>query len=874
MTIQRLLGAALATTLAALATPLAGAATASLSASADNYYANMPFTLTLKAEGFAEEPPPAPPPLAIAGCEVTYLGMSPSVSSHIQIINGRRSEWKQVTFNYQWRVVAAATGRYSVPALRLSQNGVEAGTPAAAFEVAALPATSDMIVRMELPERDLWAGETFDVAVTWLLNREVESHEFSVPLFSIAGAEVTSPRAGGTQAMRFAAGAGEVALPLERSQVRENGRAYTRFRFPARVTLHRPGAVEVAPVRVLARLQTGTTRDSWGFRRARHELFSAQGERRRLTVRPLPEAGRPANFVNAIGTGFAIDVQASRTVVAVGDPIELTVRLHSDGPLTGVGLPRLDGPGALPPALFGITEASPAGEIDDATGSKRFAVTARIKSAEVREVPPLSFAYFDPVAGAYRSVASQPIALSVGAGQLVGAGEVVAAPRPEAALPTPATSGGPSAGGGAGGLTTLLGADMALSDGAQTLATPWQPSGAVLIALYLLPCGAFASALLLRRSTGRRQHGRELKQAASALQRALGSTAPAREAAPLVATAARRLARLAGVDPAAFGPLLERLETRAFDPAAAAEPLPAEAVAELGQLARQWRRQAAKGVAASVALAMVLLAAPAAWAEAPAAVPQDHASALAAARDTYGKALAETDRLRRVRLFAGAERALRSLAAANPSAPALQVDWGNAALGAQDAGRAVLAYRRALRQVPSEARAAANLAWLRNRQPSWLPRPASAGALDSLLFWRNRFTAAQLHLAGAAAFAGGVLLLAPWWPARRRWPRKAAVPLLLAWALAAGTAFSVKDDANAAVVLADGTALRAADSAGAALAFAQPLPAGTEVTVQEARGGWRRVALADGTRGWLAASAVALVADAAATPPGEPEPSA
>ena len=873
MTARRLLGAALATTLAALATPLATAATASLSASADTYYANMPFTLTLKAEGFAEEPPPAPPPLAIAGCEVTYLGMSPSVSSHIQIINGRRSEWKQVTFNYQWRVVAAATGRYSVPALRLSQNGVEAGTPAAAFEVAALPATSDMIVRMELPARDLWAGETFDVAVTWLLNREVESHEFSVPLFSIDGAEVTSPRAGGAQAMRFAAGAGEVALPLERSQVREDGRAYTRFRFPARVTLHRPGAVEVAPVRVLARLQTGTTRDSWGFRRARHELFSAQGQRRRLTVRPLPEAGRPANFVNAIGTGFAIDVQASRTVVAVGDPIELTVRLHSDGPLTGVGLPRLDGPGTLPPALFGITEASPAGEIDEATGSKRFAVTVRIKSAEVREVPPLSFAYFDPVAGAYRSVASQPIALSVGAGQLVGAGEVVAAPRPDAALPTPARTDGAGTGGRAGGLTTLLGADMALSDSAQTLATPWQPSGAVLLALYLVPCGAFACALLLRRSTGRRQHGRELRQAASALQRALGSTAPAREAAPLVATAARRLARLAGVDPAAFGPLLERLETRAFDPTAAAEPLPADAVAELGQLARQWRRQAAKGVAASVALTMVLLVAPAVWAEAPAAAPQDDAAALAAARATYGEALAETDRLRRVRLFASAERALRSLAAANPNAPALQVDWGNAALGAQDAGRAVLAYRRALRQVPSEARAAANLAWLRNRQPSWLPRPASAGALDSLLFWRNRFTAAQLHLAGAAAFAGGVLLLAPWWPPRRRWPRKAAVPLLLAWALAAGTALSVKDDANAAVVLADGTALRAADSAGAALAFAQPLPAGTEVTVQEARGGWRRVALADGTRGWLAASAVALVASDAATPPGEPDSS-
>ena len=844
-----------AATALALAAPATAAATASLSASSDAFYANMPFTLTLKAEGFAEQPAPAPPMLAIAGCEVTFLGMSPSVSSHIQIINGRRSEWKQVTFNYQWRVVAGAEGRYTVPPLRLVQDGVDATTQGAAFEVAALPATADMIVRMELPERALWVGETFDVAVEWLLNREVESHEFAVPLFSVDGAEVQAPGAASAQSMRFAAGAGEVVLPLSRSQVREGGRAYTRFRFPARVTLHRPGTVDVEPVRVLARLQAGNSRDLWGFRRPRYELFGAEGKPRRLVVRPLPEAGRPANFVNAIGTGFAIDVQASRTVVAVGDPVELTVLLRGDGPLTGVGLPPLDGPGALPAALFGILEGSPAGELDEATGSKRFVVTVRVKSAEVREVPPLSFAYFDPVAGAYRSVASQPIALSVGAGQLVGAEAVVAAPVAAADAPLATAS---DEGDAPGGLATLLGADMALSAPGETLATPSRLGGSIilLLTLYLLPCGALAIALLLRRGAGRRRHGRELRRAGRALQRALDSAAPAREAAPLVAAAARRFRELADLDSAAFGAALERLETRAFDPAAAAEPLPAAAVAELRLLARQGRRQPVTGrarLAAGAAVALSLLSTHTALAaDATEAVLEE-------ARTTYGLALAETDRLRRMRLFAAAERALRGLAAARPEAAALQVDWGNAALGAQDVGGAVLAYRRALAQAPGHAQAAANLAWLRDRQPRWLPRPASAGALDSLLFWRHRFTAAQLHLAAAAAFAAGVLLLTPWSPRRPRWLRATALPLLGLWAIAAGTALLAKDDAAAAVVLKDGTALRAADSAGAALAFARPLPAGTELTVQEARGGWRRTTLADGTRGWLAASAVAMV---------------
>ena len=831
--------------LAALAAPAAAAATATLSASSESFYANMPFTLTLKAEGFAEEPAPAPPPVAIPGCQVTFLGMSPNVSSHIQIINGQRSEWREVTFNYQWRVIAPATGRYAVPALRLTQDGVTAATQAATFNVAELPATSDMIVRMLLPDRPLWVGETIDVAVEWLLNREVESHEFSVPLFNVEGAEVQAPNAVGSQSMRFPAGAGEVVLPLVRSQVREDGRPYTRFRFPARVTLHRAGAVDVAPVRVLARLQTGTGRDSWGFRRARYQVFSAEGQPRRLTVRPLPEAGRPAGFGNAIGTGFAIDVQASRTVVAVGDPIELTVRLRGDGPLTGVGLPPLTGPGALPPALFGITDESPAGTLDEATNSKRFVVTARIKSAEVREVPPLSFAYFDPVAGEYRSVWSQPIALSVAAGQVVGAAEVVAATPPPAITERAA---GATAG---GAIATLLGAEMALSPPVQTLATPWRlGGGGTLFALYLLPCAAFATMLLRRRGAGRRQQGRELRQAARVLQRALASTAPAREAAPLIVAAARRMSQLAGANPTAFGAALERLETRAFDPATAAQPLPADALAELLALAQEWRKPATPAVA-GVLVAVVLAGAGASAAQ--------FEEAMSEARTAYASALEETDRLRRVRQFASAERAFRQLAAAHPNAPALQVDWGNAALGAQDAGRAVLAYRRALATAPTHGQAAANLAWLRARQPVWLPRPSTAGALDSLLFWRHRFTAPQLHFAGAVAFAGGVLLLTPWFRARRRWPRRLAVPLLCVWAVAGGTALLAKDDGSAAVVLVDGSALRSADSAGAGLAFAQPLPSGTEVVVQEARDAWRRVALADGTRGWLPASAVALV---------------
>ncbi|MCY3811486.1 MAG: SH3-like domain-containing protein, partial [Gammaproteobacteria bacterium] len=232
---------------------------------------------------------------------------------------------------------------------------------------------------------------------------------------------------------------------------------------------------------------------------------------------------------------------------------------------------------------------------------------------------------------------------------------------------------------------------------------------------------------------------------------------------------------------------------------------------------------------------------------------------LTSARDAYREGLAETDRLRRVRLFEQAADALRPAALANPAAAELQVDWGNAALGAQDRGWAVLAWRRALRADPANERASRNLKWVRERLPVWLPRPASAGALDSLMFWRDRLTAAQLLVVGGVGFALAVLLLVPWRRAPQPWRRVLAVVAAAVWLGATGSALLAVDDGDAAVVVLDGATLRSADSVGASPTYPNPLPAGTEVMVVEDRATWLRVALADGTQGWLSAGGVARV---------------
>ena len=843
--------AALALGLALLWRP-AGAAELSLAVEAEALHAAMPFVLTLTAKDFAETPAPAPPQLAIAGCETTHLGVSPNVSSRIQIINGRRSEWREVAFVFRWRVLCAAAGRYQIPSLRVEQDGNAASSRPASFEVKDVPASTDMIVRMRLPEQALWVGQTFAAAVEWLLARDASDYQFSVPLFGLPDTQVQPPAQAGQAArkVRFAAGSSDVELPLHRDEVRENGRNYTRFTFPVRVTLNRPGTWDVEAIQVVARLQTGTMRDTFGFPRARHELFRALGKRRQLVVRPLPQQNRPATFAGAIGSGFAIELDASRTVVSVGDPIELTIRVRGDGPLTGLSLPPLAGPEALPIAHFTVPDGSPPGVVEEDGRGKRFVVTARVKSAEVREIPSLSFAYFDPAAGEYRIARSEPIALSVDTAQLVGIDDVVAAPKPATSAPSAGAQRSASA------VATLIGADMSQSAADAAFAQPWGASalGAWLGALYGAPALVLLASFYLARTGGRRAQSQTMRHALAEVERALASNAPAREAAPAIITAMRRCGSAAGTEPRTWSASLERLETQAFDPAAADRQVPAELVDELRALARGWSKSQSRSPTS--ATVVLVLAASTVAAAAQAAPEPD---AIADARTQYQAALAETDSLRRVRLFAKAELVLRQAAAAHPQAPALQVDWGNAALGARDVGRAALAYRRALRVAPGNEHASANLSWLRDRLPVWLPRPADAGTLDSLLFWRGRFTAAQLHLIGAGAFALAALLLAGWVRWRRAGLRAGTFAAAVVWLVSAGSALATGVETGA-VVLEDGAVLRSADSVGAAPAFANPLPAGTEVQVLEDRPGWLRVALADATRGWLPANALERVA--------------
>ena len=210
------------------------------------------------------------------------------------------------------------------------------------------------------------------------------------------------------------------------------------------------------------------------------------------------------------------------------------------------------------------------------------------------------------------------------------------------------------------------------------------------------------------------------------------------------------------------------------------------------------------------------------------------------------------------RLFA---RVAKMAGVAGAVSADLYTNLGNAALQAEDLGRAILAYRRALRIDADHSRAVQNLAHARTLLPGWVPRPEPAGVLDSFFSWHRTLQRNLRRLLAAICFAVAAASVGIGIRFRQVSFRNAAILPALAWATltASVVADSSLDSNHAAVVTLPEVVARAADSALAPSALPEPLPAGVELRVLDRRPPWLRVRLANGRDAWLTESSVTMV---------------
>src|SRR5204863_5356139 len=119
----------------------------------------------------------------------------------------------------------------------------------------------------------------------------------------------------------------------------------------------------------------------------------------------------PASFNGAVGI-FSMNVSAGPTNVTVGDPITVRVRLSGQGALDGLTLPEQFASGDFKtyPATVKATEPTDAFGLQ---GSKTFEQVVVPQNAEIKQLPPVTFSFFDPQQAAYRTLTQPSLGLVV-----------------------------------------------------------------------------------------------------------------------------------------------------------------------------------------------------------------------------------------------------------------------------------------------------------------------------------------------------------------------------------------------------------------------------------------------------------------------------
>ena len=392
------------------------------------HYIGEPITVQIVANQFDENSTPEVDAPEIVGGQLRYAGVSDSSSTSISFINGKLTRSKEVRFIYRYELVVDRDGVVNIPAFNVRQGATSRSTRPQRIRVSGVPTTGLVSLELNLPEGPIFVGQKVPVEVVLRVDREAQrdllSLTSSVPLFEQKDVRfLDEPVPGADAQLELETSQGTIALPAVAKEIRIGGRAVLEVRAKRTMIALSTGEIRASAPRAMMSRGRGFRKDLFNQRQATSaERLMAEGDPVRLEVIEVPRAGRPPSFAGAVGQGFTLEVSADRSVVQLGEPITLQFDLQGEGDLTTAGLPPFDAAGLFDPKQFRLPEEAPAGLVDES--GKHFEASLRVLDAGVREIPAIAYSWFDAGTRTYQTTHSRPIALLVGAAQIIGADDV------------------------------------------------------------------------------------------------------------------------------------------------------------------------------------------------------------------------------------------------------------------------------------------------------------------------------------------------------------------------------------------------------------------------------------------------------------------
>lgn len=130
-----------------------------------------------------------------------------------------------------------------------------------------------------------------------------------------------------------------------------------------------------------------------------------------IHVKPLPEAGKPADFTGAVGN-YTISASLDKTKLSANDAATLKVTISGTGNISLLSAPPTDLSSDFDNYTPTITDKINANS-NPYGGSRTFTYVLMPKVAGNFTIPPVKFAYFDPVKEEYKTIETPAFTLDV-----------------------------------------------------------------------------------------------------------------------------------------------------------------------------------------------------------------------------------------------------------------------------------------------------------------------------------------------------------------------------------------------------------------------------------------------------------------------------
>ena len=396
-------------------------------------YVGSPVTLEVVIRNAKKYETPVIPD--IDGCDIKSAG-SPSRSSRITIINGRRSESQNVTLRY--KITPKKAGTFEIPRFEVLVDGRKS-VVAPIKIVATQSETGDLLfVEIEGGKEKVYVGEELDLTL------KIWMRPFSDPEEKITLTEgnmwqmVSEQTSWGSFGKRLEELSKNNQRPggedVFRADEGGNEKGYYLYTIPAQVYPTRPGKISADDVQIVVNYPTALGRSRDPF----NDFFGSSSISRRLTVSsarpivaeanvdstevlPIPTEGRPADYLGAVGE-YDIGISVKNKNVSAGDPIVLSLGIRGDGPMELVQAPPLSTFAALTKD-FKVADQPLAGFVQHDT--KIFSTSIRPRRAGITEIPSIPFSFFDPKTESFKTVYSDPISITVTESEMLALDSIV-----------------------------------------------------------------------------------------------------------------------------------------------------------------------------------------------------------------------------------------------------------------------------------------------------------------------------------------------------------------------------------------------------------------------------------------------------------------